>query len=224
MTATDQAPTRAAVLALSEERVLVGEAYDFLDEKRLLLAAELLRQLEVYARLGTRLEALAHAAGRQLAAAVGHHGLEGLSVYPAAALAGSHIGVTQRNFMGVTLVETSLATASAEPAARRAAANPSPEAEQCRSAFSELLQQSAVLAGVSGNLYRLQAEYRLTDRRARALENVIIPEIEQALRVMGTHLEELDFEDAVRVRLQVRSGHTGAGQRVSHGRNIPQGG
>ncbi len=204
MTATDQAPTRAAVMALREERVGVGEAYDFLDEKRLLLAAELLRQLEDYARLSARLEDLTHTAGRRLAAAVGHHGLEGLSVYPAATLAGVRVDMAQRNFMGVTLVETALAAAPAEPIAGRAAANPSPEAGQCRAAFVELLQQSAQLAGVSGNLYRLQAEYRLTERRARALENVIIPEIEQALRVMGTHLEELDFEDAVRVRLQAR--------------------
>ncbi len=211
MTATDQAPTRAAVLALREERVVVGEAYDFLDEKRLLLAAELLRQLEAYTRLSARIEALAHTAGRQLAAAVGHHGLEGLSVYPAASLAGVQVGITQRNFMGVTLVETALDKATAEPAARRAAANPSPEAGQCGVAFSELLQQSARLAGISGNLYRLQAEYRLTERRARALENVIIPEIEQALRVMGTHLEELDFEDAVRVRLKARSHRPAAG-------------
>ena len=205
MTATDQAPTRAAVLALREERLVVGEAYDFLDEKRLLLAAELLRQLEAYASLGARIEALAHTAGRQLAAAVGHHGLEGLSVYPAAVLAGAQVGMTQRNFMGVTLVDTSLDEAPAETAARRVAANPSPEAVRCGAAFSELLQPAVRLAGISGNLYRLQAEYRITERRARALENVIIPEIEQALRVMDTHLEELDFEDAVRVRLQARS-------------------
>ena len=55
---------------------------------------------------------------------------------------------------------------------------------------------------VSGNLYRLLADYRLTERRARALENVILPEIEQSLKVMTTHLEELEFEDAVRVRRQ----------------------
>lgn len=205
MTATDQAPTRAAVLALREERLVVGEAYDFLDEKRLLLAAELLRQLEAYASLRARIETLAHTAGRQLAAAVGHHGLEGLSVYPAAVLAGAQVGMTQRNFMGVTLVDTSLDEAAAEMAARRVAANPSPEAERCGAAFSELLQPAVRLAGISGNLYRLQAEYRITERRARALENVIIPEIEQALRVMDTHLEELDFEDAVRVRLQAGS-------------------
>lgn len=211
MTATDQAPTRAAVLALREERVVVGEAYDFLDEKRLLLAAELLRQLATYARLSARLENLALAAGQRLAAAVGHHGLEGLSVYPAASLTGVRVRMTQRNFMGVTLVESALAATPEETPARRAAANPSPEAEQCRSAFTELLQHCARLAGVSGNLYRLQAEYRLTERRARALENVIIPEIDQALRVMGTHLEEQDFEDAVRVRLQARIHHPAAG-------------
>jgi V/A-type H+-transporting ATPase subunit D len=209
VTATDQAPTRAAVLALREERVVVGEAYDFLDEKRLLLAAELLRQLEAYTRLGSRVEALAQAAGRKLAAAVGQHGLEGLGIHPATLLAGAHLALSQRNFMGVTVVESALAEPST--AVVPAPVHPSPEAVQCREAFAELLRQSAVLAGISGNLYRLQAEYRLTERRARALENVIIPEIEEALKVMGTHLEELDFEDAVRVRLQARPHRPPAG-------------
>ena len=36
---SEQAPTRAAVLELKAERVIVEEAYDFLDEKRLLLAS-----------------------------------------------------------------------------------------------------------------------------------------------------------------------------------------
>jgi V/A-type H+-transporting ATPase subunit D len=42
----------------------------------------------------------------------------------------------------------------------------------------------------------------LTERRARALENVILPEIEQTLHIMTSHLEELEFEDAVRVRVR----------------------
>jgi V/A-type H+-transporting ATPase subunit D len=42
------APTRSAVLQLREEHDVVLEAYDFLDEKRLLLAAEVLRQLREY--------------------------------------------------------------------------------------------------------------------------------------------------------------------------------
>ena len=48
MTGTGQAPTRAAVLELMNEQAVVKEAYVFLDEKRLLLASELLRQLRLY--------------------------------------------------------------------------------------------------------------------------------------------------------------------------------
>jgi V/A-type H+/Na+-transporting ATPase subunit D len=83
---------------------------------------------------------------------------------------------------------------------------PSGEAEQCRLGFDRLVERCAELAGVAGNLYRLMAEYRLTERRARALENIILPEIEQALKDMSTHLEEVDLEDAIRVRRQASVG------------------
>ena len=52
MTGPEQAPTRAAILALKDERTVVAEAYDFLDEKRLLLAAELLRLMQEGAEQG----------------------------------------------------------------------------------------------------------------------------------------------------------------------------
>ena len=63
MSGMEQAPTRSAVLELKGERVVVGEAYDFLDEKRLLLAAELLRQLEAGVNKADRAQP-AGAAGR----------------------------------------------------------------------------------------------------------------------------------------------------------------
>ena len=62
------------------------------------------------------------------------------------------------------------------------------------------------LAGVSGNLHRLLAEYRRTERRARALENVILPELAQALAQVSGYLEEMDLEDAIRVRIKAARG------------------
>ena len=110
------------------------------------------------------------------------------------------------NFMGVTLVEIEASVVAGEAAvtedARAKASNPSGLVEHCRQLFQEIIVQSAVAAGVSGNLYRLLREYRLTERRSRALENVILPEIKQSLREMSLHLEELDLEDAIRVHLQ----------------------
>jgi hypothetical protein len=96
MTGSEQAPTRAAVLELKEEQLVVREAYDFLDEKRLLLAGELLRQLERYERLMEEIRVLSARAGDRLAAAVQLHGLQGLSVYPAARLAGAGIRAARR--------------------------------------------------------------------------------------------------------------------------------
>jgi V/A-type H+-transporting ATPase subunit D len=196
----EQTTTLAAVLELKAEREVVGEAYTFLDEKRLLLAAELLQQLHRYERLLTQLEATTRAAGQQLGAAVKRHGLQGLGIYPAAALDGAHIETTRRNLMGVMLVETVLQTGESVAHPTMPPSKPSGEAQRCREAFQELIHLGAVLAGISGNLYRLSAEYRITERRARALENVILPDIESALGRMSTYLEEIELEDAIRAR------------------------
>jgi V/A-type H+-transporting ATPase subunit D len=201
MMGREEAPTRAAVLELEQERGVVSEAYDFLDEKRLLLAAELLRQIEAYQRMQAEIESLAARARARLASAVERHGLHGLSVYPARPLHGVDLSERQRNFMGVTLVETELLLAESQTSPAQPATNPSSEAEACRSVFAEIVTRSAVLAGLSGNLHRLLKEYRLTERRARALENVILPEIEQSLNEMRSYLEEVDLEDAIRTRL-----------------------
>lgn len=202
---TQQAPTRAAVLELRAERGVVEEAYDFLDEKRLLLAAELLRQLDRYEVLSREIAGKTGEARATLLAGVQRHGMQGLAVYPALPLETMRIETSRRNLMGVTLQETAAALPDAASAAAPPAAYPSAEAEACRAVFREVFALSAELAGISGNLYRLLADYRATERRARALENVILPEIEQALHRMSTYLEEVDMEDAIRARYVQRS-------------------
>jgi V/A-type H+-transporting ATPase subunit D len=205
MSGVSRTPTRAAVLDLRDERKVVGEAYEFLDEKRLVLAAELLRQLERYERLRIELAALADTAGSRLLAAVQRHGLQELAVYPGRPPGQRRLDVQAKNFMGVRLIETALDTTEL-PVPTPPACFPSAEAENCRLVFEQLVERSGELAGVAGNLYRLMAEYRLTERRARALENIILPEIEQLLKDMTTHLEEIDLEDTIRVRRQLNIG------------------
>ena len=202
MSSLDIIPTRAALLELKDERILVNEAYEFLDEKRLLLAAEIIRQLETYERLKAEIEKLGHEAAGQLSHATARHGIQGISVYPPLQLKDSKLATSKSNFMGVTLVVTDLRLDVENEAKSSTAANPTSEATRCQQTFLELTRQSAVLAGISGNLHRLLLEYRLTERRARALENIILPEIEETLNIMNTHLEELDLEETVRARLR----------------------
>lgn len=199
----DQAPTQAALLALREERTVIDEAYEFLDEKRLLLAAELLRQLTRYESLKDQVDTLTQQATRRLRSAVQRHGLQELGIYPARLQGRQTLEKQQRNFMGVTLIETRLVTTGPPVPVKPCFA--SAEADLCRAAFEQLVVHTAEMSGTAGNLYRLMVEYRLTERRARALEYVLLPEVEQALKDISIHLEEMDFEDAVRVRRQVNS-------------------
>ena len=78
--------------------------------------------------------------------------------------------------------------------------NRSPEAEACRRAFAAVLAAAAPLAAVSGNLERLSLEYRRSVRRARALQDVMLPELDHSIDDIESRLEELEQEDAIWMR------------------------
>jgi V/A-type H+/Na+-transporting ATPase subunit D len=77
-------PTHSAFLELKEERSGMREGYRFLDEKRLILAAEILAELGRYEREMTAFRNDYREAAKALQGAVARHGLEGLAVYPPA--------------------------------------------------------------------------------------------------------------------------------------------
>jgi V/A-type H+-transporting ATPase subunit D len=99
--------------------------------------------------------------------------------------------------MGVRLQDAELEVAEATAAE---AVNRSPEAEACRRAFAAVLAAAAPLAAVSGNLERLSLEYRRAVRRARALQDVMLPELDRSIYDIENRLEELEQEDAIWMR------------------------
>jgi len=194
---SETTPTRAAVLELKDEQRAMHEGYVFLDEKCLLLAGEILRQLARHTDLERGLRTAHAAAMSALQAALARHGLEGLQVQPAAALGASGPACEERALMGVRLQEARWRDAG-EPAP--AAVNASPEVRDCRAAFAALLAAAVALAAVSGNLERLSREYRRSVRRARALQDVLLPELGRSIHGIETRLEELEQEEAVLMR------------------------
>jgi len=190
-------PTRSAVIEMKDERRAMHEGYVFLDEKCLLLAGEILRELERHARLQRDFLALHDAAVLALQAAVARHGLRGLQVYPPTELTAAQVRTRAHALMGVRLQDAELEVADV-PAAE--AVNRSPEAEACRRAFAAVLAAAARLAALSGNLERLSLEYRRAVRRARALQDVMLPELDHSIYDIENRLEELEQEDAIWMR------------------------
>jgi len=194
---TDASATRSAVIELKDERRAMHEGYVFLDEKCLLLAGEILRELAHHDQLQRDFLKLHDDALTALRLAVTRHGLHGLQIYPPADLSPARVLAKGRSLMGVRLQEAALESgdAPADSAVER-----SPEAEACRRAFAAVLAAAASVAAVSGNLERLSLEYRRAVRRARALQDVMLPELDRTIYEIDSRLEELEREDAIWMR------------------------
>jgi V/A-type H+-transporting ATPase subunit D len=192
--------TRSVFLELQDERRFVQEGYEFLDEKRMLLAAELLRQLDHYEKTYAEYRRINEQATDRLRKAIFRHGLDGLTVYPALEFDDPGIELERQSFLGVALAVVHAEFGDAR--LQWPAINPSPEAGACAAAYQALLGIAVQLATVSGNLYRLCDEYTRTEHRARALENIIIPEIDTTLKAIDEQLETIDQEDVMRVRFR----------------------
>ncbi len=193
----DLTPTRSVVLELADERRAMHEGYVFLDEKCLLLAGEMLRELGRYTGLEHGFAEAWEAAVAALQTAVARHGLEGLQVHPPRPLDHATVRRTPRSLMGVRLQEAELVAPAWLPPP---AVDRSPEGEACRRAFARLIELAAPLAAVAGNLERLSFEYRRAVRRARALQDVLLPELDRSVYEIETRLEELEQEDAISMR------------------------
>ena len=186
-------PSRSAVIALREERKAMQEGYVLLDEKCLLLAGAMLRELRTYETLLAELRALQEEAPAALRDAVTRHGLQGLQCYPALILPGDAVRIRRRALLGIALQDAALEGA---PAAVAPPVDPSPEAEICRALHVKMLEKLVALAAHSGNLERLYREYRRTARRARALQDVLLPEVSGMVREFEARLEELEQDEA----------------------------
>ncbi len=197
---SDFTPTRSLAIQLGEERRTMREGYAFLDEKCLLLAGRMLGEVRRWRELTRTLAPLQARARAQLAAAVARHGLNGLQVY-AAAVSRQPIAIERTELLGVVLLDAHLA---GEAPAAPPAVHPSPEAESCRRAHADVLEKFVELAAISGNLARLYAEYRKTVRRVRALQDVLLPELERTLNEVETSLEELEQDEFGFLRRAVR--------------------
>jgi V/A-type H+-transporting ATPase subunit D len=197
--------TRIAFMDLKDEQQLVREGYELLDEKRVLLAAEMRRQLARLAALRRECDALTRELRSRTMAAVNRHGIDELWVFPPRSLGADRLEMRHARLFGLELVTARLEPPAQLPATGELPVNSTPEARACADVHERFLLRAVELAACGVNLRRLVKEYVRTERRARAIENVLMPEIESALKIIDERLEGMDQEELARQRFVARS-------------------
>ena len=190
--------TRIAQLELKDEQRQAKEGYELLDEKRIRLVAEIRAQLGRLRRWQAELRKAREAASAALVAALGRHGLDELSTYPALRAGEDKLELARSRLFGLEILEVKWHAGAVRDPER--AVNPSPEARVCARSYRALLEPLVMTAACSLNLRRLMREYVRTERRARAIENVLLPEMKRTLEFIDEQLEILDQEEIARVR------------------------
>jgi V/A-type H+-transporting ATPase subunit D len=208
------ATTRVALLELKDEQQLAQEGYQLLDEKRILLAGEIRRQLARLREHRREMRAAEEAARAAIVAALLREGLDALAVHPQAALAADAVVYTRSRLLGLQLLEARFRAAEAAALAELPAEAASEEVRECIRAYRALLARAVALAACGLTLRRLLREYVRTERRTRAIENILLPELDVAVRLLEEQLDGMDQEEFARLRQQ-RAGRAGvAGARA----------
>ena len=204
--------TRVAFLELKDEQRLAKEGYELLDEKRILLATRIRSKLRLRRELRARSHRDERTALTALQSAVARHGFDELAVYPPLSADADAVQLRRTRLLGLELIAAELKQAAAK--ADEQPANPSPEARACALAYRAWTATLLELAACELNLRRLVREYTRTERRARAIENVLLPEIESILKLIEEQLESLDQEEIARLRPPSRAGLHGSPERA----------
>lgn len=188
--------TRSRWLELRRQRDAARRGRDLLDDRR----EALLR--EVLSRRGAVAEARSRAAERLAAAraALAEADVEmGLDAVEAAALAQAGGVAVDAHVERVAGVTVTVLRAPAHPfAARYGPGGTSASLDRAGRAYAAVLPLLVELASAERILVALSSALTKTNRRLRALENVLLPDLDREIARTASELEEEERDGAVR--------------------------
>lgn len=188
----EQGNTRSALIDTRRDRHEFEQGHRFLEEKRMLLAQEILQRLAAWREQRAELERLMQSATVEFARVLQSSGLHEIQLARPAVFETERQPANPESFLGVPILSALPLRMESDSSA---AALP-----DCSSAFAGLLRAAAELAWRECNLRRLSDDYLRTERRTRALEEFLLPELRAREKQIEERLDEIEREEAVSLR------------------------
>ena len=192
-------PTRSNLLRTRQELRFAREGFEILDQKRVVLAKELVRlanDAEAAQDEMNKLLAEAYAAQERAILMMGVEQVEwaALAVHKTVDVQVKHRGV-----MGISLP---LIEASGEPPEMTySLGDTAASLDEASAAFREVLSRISELSRLVTSVWRLAVELRKTQRRVNALQYIFIPQYEETIAFIQSSLEEREREETFRLKL-----------------------
>ncbi len=192
------APTKGNFLAEKKRLELANTGYELLDRKRNILIREMMQLIDTASELHGQIE---HTFGEAYAALQRANITGGIREDLAMDVPlDDLLDIRYRSVMGVEIPIIECDTKPPQyPPYGMAESNSALDEAYLR--FAEVKRLAAVMAEVENSVYRLADAIKKTQKRAKALKNIIIPETEASVREISVVLEEKEREEFSRMKI-----------------------
>lgn len=192
------APTKGNLLAEKKRLELARTGYELLDKKRNILIREMMQLIDTAADLHERIDQtfrVAYTAIQQanITGGIREDLAEDVPI-------DDSLEVRYRSVMGVEIPSVKYEK-SMPVIPPYGLANSNSALDEAYLKFAEVKRLAAVMAEVENSVYRLADAIKKTQKRAKALKNIIIPEAEAAIREITAVLEEKEREEFSRMKV-----------------------
>ncbi len=192
------APTKGSLMAARRSRALAETGWELMDQKRNILIRELVSMVDRANALQSRIDKVFKAAYEALTIARIESGSceDALAMVPL----DDSVRLRWRSVMGVEL--PSVGSQPADPDVMPYALSVSSSAlDEAYRRFTEVKELLAELAETENTVYRLAFFIRKSQKRANALQNIVIPGLDQDIRRIADALAEKEREEFVRQKV-----------------------
>ena len=190
-------PTKGNLMLSKKALQLATLGYDLLDRKRNILIRELMKLVDKAQMLRTSIEGTYSEAYKALQQA--NISLGVVTPFAQCVPVENGISINSQSVMGVELPTVTLEKQPTKIYYGFARTNSS--LDRAYIAFEKVKEMTAVLAEVETGIYRLCVAIRKTQRRANALQNIIIPRNQNIVKYITDSLDEKDREEFSRLKV-----------------------
>ncbi|MEG1789796.1 MAG: V-type ATP synthase subunit D, partial [Oscillospiraceae bacterium] len=193
------APTKGNLTAAKHSRELAEVGFDLMDKKRSLLIRELMSRIEEAKELQSRIDdtfARAYAALRLAEISMGGSAEDGAAGVPV----DNSVSIRYKSVMGVEMPSVT-ADAFSPDSPPYGLAFTSSDLDDAFFRFAEVKELIRRMAETENTVYRLAYAIKKAQKRANALQNIVVPGLDVEINRIAEALEEKEREEFVRLKV-----------------------
>ena len=194
--------TRMELLKLKKKSKLAAKGHKLLKEKRDALISEFFKLVDNLKEYRKDVEEQLGKAFRSLSIAQAVQGIEEVERAADSTQTLPPIQSKANAIMGVQVPQFSMDDIESTPFKRGySLTNTSIEVDMASKKFETVLQKLVKLAEIEHTAFKLAEEIKKTKRKVNALEQIVIPRIQQTIKYITMRLEEMERENFGRLKI-----------------------